>query len=440
MSIEKRSPGYALLKSYVDFCFHRYYRVSFHQKERINLRERMIFAPNHQNALIDALAVLTSFKWQPVFLARADIFGNKTIARILRFLKILPVYRIRDGYDQLANNEKVFRETFDVLDKNTSLTILPEGNHEGKRQLRTLKKGIARIAFNYRHEFADNKKEISIIPTGLNYSDYHAPGSNLHIRFGDPIPLADFDQLYQENQPKAYNGLIKRLESELKKQMLHIEDGEYYRCTETIVLLYETLNAKNKGTENDIFLAQQQVIDLMGEKEQNDPEFLIDLQGLTQSLEKILSQVKTGIDDLKLLKKAKNTFSLFFRMMFLFLTSPLYLYCFIQNAIPSWIRHTIGKKFKDPHFKSSVAFVLTIFLFPIFHILQALIFLLISGSLTWSAVYLVTLPLSYIGKNMWERMWKQTQAIGRMRSVYQPIGDIIGKIKKELTLTGINWQ
>ena len=56
-------------------------------RENINPDDHLIFAPNHQNALMDALAVLFTTKGQPVFLARADIFKRKQLLQSFIFLK-----------------------------------------------------------------------------------------------------------------------------------------------------------------------------------------------------------------------------------------------------------------------------------------------------------------------------------------------------------------
>ena len=71
----------------------------------------VIFTPNHQNALMDALMVLCTRNRQPVFIARADIFKKPLIIAILHFLRILPVYRKRDGGNSSDNNQ----ETFDMI-------------------------------------------------------------------------------------------------------------------------------------------------------------------------------------------------------------------------------------------------------------------------------------------------------------------------------------
>ena len=110
-------------------------------------------------------------KGQPVFLARADIFKNKFIASLLYFLKILPVYRIRDGFSNLKANDEIFRKTIDVIRNKNGLVILPEGDHAGFRRLRQLKKGICRVAFQA-EEAMDFNLNIKIIPVGLEYTNY----------------------------------------------------------------------------------------------------------------------------------------------------------------------------------------------------------------------------------------------------------------------------
>src|SRR5665811_1393827 len=97
MKYEKWSLGYYCLKQYVrfiDWIIHN--KKIIVGKEKIPKNKPIVFAPNHQNALSDPMAVLLNTKFQPVWLGRADIFKNKTIAIVLKFLKIMPVYRLRD--------------------------------------------------------------------------------------------------------------------------------------------------------------------------------------------------------------------------------------------------------------------------------------------------------------------------------------------------------
>ena len=64
---------------------------------------------------MDPLAVMFSINKQIVFLARADIFKNKIAAKFLHFLKILPVFRIRDGKENLNNNDLTFDVSYNFV-------------------------------------------------------------------------------------------------------------------------------------------------------------------------------------------------------------------------------------------------------------------------------------------------------------------------------------
>ncbi|HOW31024.1 MAG TPA: 1-acyl-sn-glycerol-3-phosphate acyltransferase, partial [Bacteroidales bacterium] len=146
--IYRPSIGYYLLYFYSYLYYHIFYRwVTINGRENIPHNTPIIFAANHQNALMDALAMLYARKGKVVFLARADIFKSKFVASLLHFLKIMPVYRMRDGYEALGQNEETFDNAANVLKHNTPIAMLPEGNHAGFKRLRPLKKGICRIAF-----------------------------------------------------------------------------------------------------------------------------------------------------------------------------------------------------------------------------------------------------------------------------------------------------
>ena len=94
--IEKWSLRYTFLKLWFGFWHNKifYKKIVILNSKNIPKDAHLIFTPNHQNALMDALALLFSIKGQPVFLARGDIFNRPFIARILIFMKMLPVYLI----------------------------------------------------------------------------------------------------------------------------------------------------------------------------------------------------------------------------------------------------------------------------------------------------------------------------------------------------------
>src|SRR4030043_1885379 len=95
-SIDEWSLRYWLLQQYMKLVYGVYFR-KVESVNNSNLPRKMpvILAPNHQNALMDALAFCYDTELQPVFLARADIFRKKTIIAFLTDINIMPVFQIR---------------------------------------------------------------------------------------------------------------------------------------------------------------------------------------------------------------------------------------------------------------------------------------------------------------------------------------------------------
>jgi 1-acyl-sn-glycerol-3-phosphate acyltransferase len=234
-NIEKYSAGYALLKFFVDFWHNNvfYRKVIVLGRDNINPNDHIIFAPNHQNALMDAMAVLCTLKGQPVFLARADIFKNRFISSILYFMKMLPVFRIRDGFTNLKNNDETFLKTIEVFKNKNGLVILPEGNHLGYRRLRMLKKGICRIAFQA-EEATDFKLDIKIIPVGIEFSNYTRFRQVLTVVYGKPIEVSSFNKLYSVAPQKAIIELKNLLSDNMKEIMVHIDSEEDYEAIDEL--------------------------------------------------------------------------------------------------------------------------------------------------------------------------------------------------------------
>ena len=84
--------GYSILKPIVDWnTKHSYRKVEVFGRENIPTDGAVIIAPNHCNTLMDALVILRAFEDESVFGARADIFNKPFIAKIMTFVRILPM-------------------------------------------------------------------------------------------------------------------------------------------------------------------------------------------------------------------------------------------------------------------------------------------------------------------------------------------------------------
>jgi 1-acyl-sn-glycerol-3-phosphate acyltransferase len=242
-----------------------YYRkIQIQNVERIPEGEAVILAPNHQNALMDAMAFVAGIKYQTVFLARADIFKGEFIINLLTFIKILPIYRMRDGIASLQKNEEIFDLTVNVLrNKINPLCMFPEGNHGDKRRLRSLVKGIFRIAFKAQEDYGKNKG-VKIVPVGIDYSHYQKFRQTQFINFGEPIEVCEYWADYEENPTIAMNKLRDRLAAEMKKVMINIETEDFY---DLYMGLRKIFNGKicakeglRAGDLSDEFIADKKLI------------------------------------------------------------------------------------------------------------------------------------------------------------------------------------
>ena len=127
----------------------------------------LLFLPNHQNALLDALLIAVKCGRKPYFLTRSDVFSNALFRSLFSFFHMMPVYRLRDGRQTLTKNEEIFQRCSQLLCKGEAVVIFPEANHHLDRRVRPLSKGYTRILFQALELCKD--LEILILPVGVNY-------------------------------------------------------------------------------------------------------------------------------------------------------------------------------------------------------------------------------------------------------------------------------
>ena len=411
-NIEKWDPGYALLKPYVNLNFRGYFsNVYVRGKENLPRDTPLIFAPNHQNALMDALGVLYALPGQPVFLARSDIFKNPLVARILTFLKMLPIYRIRDGYGMLQENERIMQKVGDVLRKKGSLVIFPEGNHGAQRRLRPLKKGICRIALQ--SEQANNfGLGLQVVPVGLDYDNYYKFGHTLVVRFGRPVAVDPYQSLYEQNPSRAYIALKDEIARELRRVMIHIEDRRHHNLITRLRELYYPRMLRRFGTSirrrPEKLEADRQLIRVCEEQFAAHPQ-------KAGELERQVKYYLRGLDVLKLRpwlfnRKRYLWLSLLPEFIMVLLFFPLFLYGLVNNALPFFLPVLPTRKVRDPQFWSSIKNGLALVAFPLFYLIQTLLVAVFTHEAWMPWVYLVSLPLSGFLAYRWYVWWKKLTA------------------------------
>lgn len=369
-NIERKNPLYFILKFFVDTASRQFYeRYEIDGTENVPQNEIVIFSPNHQNALMDAMAVISSFRWRQIlFLARADIFQKPLIARLLFFFKMLPIFRLRDGVDTSTANEKVFELCVKLLKNYSPLTLYPEGTHNGKRHLQQLKKGLARIAFQTA-EFINFKQDIIIIPTGITYADYHAYRSKILIKFGVGISVKKYYDLYKKHPNQAYLALSNELSEKMMDEIVHIEDMDNYNFYDSIREIYRYTQQKDLLLDSkkmvNLLIADQVTIQDFEKMHKKTPDLFHEIVNETTEFTTLAEKKKLPITSFK--KGMPSAFSISVKTILLLIFSPIFLIGKTLTIIPDLIMKKILTKIQDIFFHSSIKFAVGSFIvYPLF--------------------------------------------------------------------------
>ena len=184
--IWEKSFGYQLLRAFADPNTRASYNKA-HVRGKLPEDGAVIIAPNHTSTLMDAMVVLRTRKAPTVFGARADIFKKPAVAKFLRYIRIVPMARIRDGAQSVLRNLEIFAEVDDVLEHGVPFCIFPEGRHRPMHSLLPIGKGIARIAFA-----SAAKRQTYVVPTGIEHGSFFRYRYPCTVTFGDPIDVNAF--------------------------------------------------------------------------------------------------------------------------------------------------------------------------------------------------------------------------------------------------------
>lgn len=382
--------------------------------ENIPQEGAVIFAPNHQNALMDALIITSVRNWQPVFMARADIFAGQMVRRFLFFCKILPIFRIRDGKENLKENNAIFQKAVEVLRKKRYLVIYPEASHKGIRKLRPLKKGITRIAF-MAEEASDYTLDVKIVPVGINYQDYYDFRTSALINFGKPISVEDYSELYKQNPQKANHELVEEIKNQLSELIIDIQDGQNYDNFEIARTILSPIIIKSQHKLINNFknqlLAGKEVVKILDGIKQEDPAMFDELAEYLKQYREGLQ--KHNIQDWLIRRKFK-IWGILLRTLILVATLPICLFGFINNFIPYHLPFLFTRKVKDKNFHTSVRFALYLILFPIHYILTFCVLCNYIDSWWIRILYILTVPFAGLFSHRYYDVFKKVVSMWKM--------------------------
>jgi 1-acyl-sn-glycerol-3-phosphate acyltransferase len=338
-----------LVRNYIRLGLFFYYKkIKVIGRENIPKKGPVLFVSNHQNALIDPLVIGTTNRRNTNFLTRAGVFKKKLIIKFFHSVQMIPIYRVRDGWQTLSKNKAIFNICFQLLNENKALVIFPEGGHNIKRSIRSLSKGFTRIIFGALEKYPH--LDIQIIPVGLNYNSILEYPGSVSIYYGKPISSKKY---WNKND---FSSSVVAIKTEVGNQMklltTHID------CTTSYDKVLEQLTHSNADFL-DPFATNKQIKTL-----------------------KLTEEVPINL-------KNKKSF--------------LY-YIFVINSVFPWLLwKNLKSRINQKEFISTFRFGIGISLFPLFYMVQSILicsyFNLKFGISYFSASILIGLILTKTSKN-----------------------------------------
>lgn len=346
--IQDKGWFYTFLKVFVDWSVRSSFRrYQVEGLENVPADGHVIWAANHTNALMDPMVMLSSTRGRKVFVARADIFKKKWACEALSFLRVMPIYRIRDGINAVKHNDEAIEQATGVIMDGVPFVIFPEATHRAKHSLLKLSKGIFHIAESA-IEKAKDGKPVYIQPIGIEYSDYFRFRNKVLVKFGKPANVTKFlEEHSDEPVPVAMQQMRGLLTERLAEGIVYIPDDEDYDAIweytklkadnrdyfkKTLAGIESREGRKLKGLLKIQAVDKYAVADALALKE-NNPDKARELFAKVDALR--LWRLQNGISVYSIARDP-GFFNLLLRTVVALLGAPYYFFCGVVGCI-KWI-------------------------------------------------------------------------------------------------------
>ncbi|MCG8330830.1 MAG: 1-acyl-sn-glycerol-3-phosphate acyltransferase [Chitinophagales bacterium] len=373
-----------------------YKQIAVKYLEPLPRDKPIIFVGNHLSTFIDPILISVNTGLYPAFLTKSDVFQHPLVRRFLFSIRMLPIYRRRDGEDFIQRNEEVFDVSIQQLEAKLQFVIFAEGSHSSFRRLRELKKGFARIGFE---ALERNKGEldVQIVPVGVEYSDFRKMHQTVTQTYGVPIPLKKYLADYRQNPQLSLNIIKADVYQALQKLVVHIPTEEYYDEVEALrriagPWLYGYLKI-DQTDPHQRMAAEQQMIDAQTALEANDPTAMQRLAKLVNIYQGELE--KNNIRPWLIHSPSPSLIFLLAKLLLLILLSPLYLLgvltSYLPYKLPVWFTE---RTFKDFMYHPAVNMTGGMVLFPLFWLVETVLVHAIWGNGMLTLAFALIMPIA----------------------------------------------
>jgi len=339
--------------------------------EHVPEKGPLLIACNHPNGFAEPILLSCILPRVLHFLVRGDVFKIKPLKPLLIYTNQIPIFRSKDGFKNLRNNNKSFEAVIDNLAQDAAILIFVEGTTQLTKRLRPLQKGMSKLAFMALEEHPD--LDIQVLPVGVNFTHPKKFRSEVIINVGSAFAISEYQETYNENPQKAHREITKRTYDKMDPLVVSIAEED--------LVSYEQMAEMTRALLPHKFYP-----------------FIEDAEERMDIEKQISSRVKLMDDDeKKILQKEYEAFRsklkprLSYYSLLTFLPAIIgYALWFIPIRLTQWIA---DKYVTSLVFYSSVRISGSIILSFFYHLIVSLILCVINWK--YMIVYWALLPLGY---------------------------------------------
>lgn len=335
------------------------------RRERVpDLSGPVLIAGSHSNFLCDP--VINGFETvaTPRFLGKHTLF-RFPMKWLVTFCGAIPVYRPQDMGEfpvegRATQNRTAFKSAIQALQDGWPVCIYPEGGSFVTPGLHLpLKPGVAKLALTA-EEFSDFKLGLRIIPVGLEYGSRPKVGSGLTIRYGEPISVSSYRDIYEKSYGEAVRKLMADLTEQMKAVFPHFESNEELLLAKKMIVIGASPN-------------RMSIAKIFRRYREQHPEILSNLQHRLRDFEEASKDQGIPMAAWGYRRKVseKSLIGKILSMTILLGGAPLFLWDLINNTFSEYlIRSAMGFASSDETEMMTVRFFSSFIILPPVYYIQ----------------------------------------------------------------------